>query len=477
MNFHSRSESLEPFFNPRSVAIIGASRTEGKGGYNIVENLQRLGYPGAVYPINPAGGELLGLPVYKDITMTPDVPDLALIVIQPSGVRDALAACIDRRVRGVIIETAGFGELGSSGAALEHEFARMAREGGIRLMGPNSVGTIDTFSRLDTSLGRLNKLFYPCGELHQGKAGFIGQTGLFTGVFLPLLNEEIGFSKIAALGNKCEVDECDMLEYYSRDDNISFVGMYLESVKDGRRFMSIARDAVRRKPVVVIKSAVTEAGARMSASHTGSIAGEDRVYDAAFRQTGIIRVGGFEQLWDMARAFVLAPLPHGNRVAIINLAGSGCVTAVDACIRHGLRVAGLSPKTLNRCRDVFPSWWKVGSPIDLWTAIETSGFAAAYTTITRAVLEDDGVDAAIVIGGAVDWLPGTEIPSLFAPIVQEHPEKPVLVVNPPGDRTIYQRLLRGFREIGVPCFSSDEAAVTCLAAMCRYRLTKSRLNK
>jgi acyl-CoA synthetase (NDP forming) len=468
MDKQQRLASIRSFFEPESVAVIGASRTPGKGGYNAIENLQRLGYRGKIYPVNPSAGEVRTLKTYPDIKSIPEAPELAIIVIPPSQVIRTLEDCAAAGVKAVIIETAGFGETSKPGAQLEKQMLQMAKDSGMRIMGPNSVGTINPSARFDTSLGRLDELFLPKGDIREGTVGFIGQTGLFTGVFLPLINEEIGISKIACLGNKCDVDESDMLEYYGEDSRTKVIAMYLESIKDGRRFLDLSREIVKRKPVIVIKSAVTAGGARASASHTGALAGEDRVYEAAFRQAGIIRVRDFEQLWDTARAFVHAPLPPGNRVAIINLAGSGCVTAVDTCAKYGLKIAELSPATKAKIKPVYPDWWQVNSPVDVWTAIEASGFEAAYTTTTRAVLEDGGVDAVIVIMGAIDWLPGKDVPSIFAGIRKDFPGKPVIAITQLGDREIYLKMRRGFQAIGIPCYTTDEDAVFALAAMRWY---------
>ena len=463
------NDSLKPFFEPESVAVIGASRTPGKGGYNIIENLQRLGYPGRIYPVNPRARRILNLPVYASPGDTPETPELALIVLPPALVTEAVEACIGRGIKAVIIESAGFGEMDASGARVEERLARLAGEAGIRIMGPNSVGTINPYTSFDASLGRLNRTFLPRGEIKRGTAGFIGQTGLFTGVFLPVINDEIGISKIACLGNKCDVDESDMLEYFGADRETRVIAMYLESVKDGHRFLRLARRIIREKPIIVLKSAVTERGARVSATHTGSIAGEDRVYEAAFRQAGITRVGSFTQLWDVTKAFAKLPLPAGNRVGIINLAGSGCVAAVDACVRHGLTVAELSPATRAKIKAVYPDWWRVRSPVDVWVAIEASGFAATYATVTRAVLEDGGVDAVVVIMGAIDWLPGQDITGLFDGLREGFPHKPVLAVSPLGDHQVYRRQRRGFQSRGIPSYQDDADAIAALAALWRYR--------
>jgi acyl-CoA synthetase (NDP forming) len=462
-------DGLKPFFEPESVAVIGASRTVGKGGYNIVENLVRLGYKGDIYPVNPRAKDILGVKAYPDLSGIPGTPGLALIVVPPDSVVASLQECIDKGIKAVIIETAGFGEMDRAGARIEIKLREMARQAGIRVMGPNSVGTINPYNGFDSSLGRLDKLFLPEDGIGRGSAGFIGQTGLFTGVYLPLINSEIGISKIACLGNKCDVDESDMLEYYGADPATRVIAMYLESIKDGRRFMKLAQSIIGKKPIVILKSAVTEGGAKASSTHTGAIAGEDRVYEAAFHQAGIIRAFSFEQLWDITRAFVQAPLPRGNRVAIINLAGSGCVTSVDAAVKNGLKIAAIGEATKEKIKPVYPDWWQVRSPIDVWTAIEASGFEKTYTTVTRAALEDDGVDAVMVVMGANDWLQGESVPALFKDIRKDFPEKPVLAVGMLGDRQIFHRMLLGFRKIGIPAYSSDEDAVTSLASLWRYR--------
>lgn len=469
MDNTDRMDGLKPFFEARRVAVIGASRTPGKGGYNIVENLLKLGYSGDIYPINPRAKQLLGLKVYSTLQDTPETPDLAMIVLPPEQVMASLNECAGRGIRAVIVESAGFGEMDAGGAEIQEQMAELARRTGMRIMGPNSVGTINTLTRFDASLGRLHRLFLPKVDIVPGSVGFICQTGLITGVYLPLINTELGISKAACLGNKCDVDESDMLEYMAADPQTRILALYLESIKDGRRFMEISRRVVREKPLLVFKSAVTGQGARASATHTGSIAGEDRVYDAAFRQAGIIRVQSFEQLWDFARAFVYAPLPEGRRVAIVNLAGSGCVTAVDACVRHGFEIAELSAVTVKKIREIYPDWWHVRSPVDVWTAVELSGFEVAFTTSTRAVMEDDNVDAVVVVMGAIDWVPGQEVPELFREIRTRFPQKPLLAVNPLGDRWIYAGMCRGFQSLGIPSYTSDEGAIAALAALYRYR--------
>jgi acyl-CoA synthetase (NDP forming) len=472
---HKKGAILKSFFEPGSVAIIGTSRTPGKGGYNIIENLLRLNYPGKIYPVNPRAKQILGLTVYRDMKHVPEIPELVLIILPPSRVLSAFEECITAGVKAVIIESAGFGEMDVAGMRVQERIAQLAKQTGVRVMGPNSVGTLNPSANFDSSLGRLNETFLPGGDIQSGTVAFIGQTGLFTGVYLPLINSEIGISLIACLGNKCDVDESDLLEYAGQDSRTKIIAMYLESIGDGRRFLELSRRIIKEKPIIVIKSAVTENGAGASVSHTGSIAGRDRVYDTAFRQAGIIRVGSFNQLWDVARAFVHLPLPGGNRVGIINLSGSGCVTAVDACVRNGLEIAELSPATKNAIKTVYPEWWRVRSPVDVWTAIEASGFEETYRVVTRALLADEGVDAVIIITGAVNWMPGKDVPGVFKEMKTEFPGKPILAVSPLGDRELFLKMHRGFQSLGIPSYTSDEEAVVALAALNKYRDSRDNI--
>ena len=462
-------KSLEPFFRPASVAVIGASRVPGKAGYNIIENLQGMGYRGKIYPVNPHASKILKLAAYPDVKSLPETPDLAIIVLPPAQVLKSLGECAAKGVKAVVIEAVGFGEMDASGAKAEARIKKIAERAGMRVMGPNSVGTINPYTSFDSSLGRLKKVFLPRDKIRRGTAGFIGQTGLFTGVYLPLINSEIGISKIACLGNKCDVDESDLLEYCGVDPPTKVIAMYLESVTDGPRFLKLARRIIRKKPIIVLKSAVTSSGAKASETHTGAIAGEDRVYDAAFRQAGIIRVGSFEELWDVTRAFVCTTPPRGSRVAIVNLAGSSCVTAADACVKYGLQIARLSPATREKIKTVYPEWWQVRSPIDVWVSIEASGFEKTYVTITRAVMEDKNVDAVIAVMGANNWLDGKSVPGLFTDIRREFPLKPLFIVSMPGDWSVYLKMQRGFQNIGIPCYTRDEDAIASLAALRRYR--------
>ncbi len=468
MDGHGATSSLKAFFEPESVAIIGASRKPGKAGYDIIDNMLRFGYKGEIYPINPSAATILGLAVYPDIRHTPRLAELAIIALPPSLVLSAFEECVAIGVRNIIIESGGFSEVDGSGARVEKKIAEIARQARVRVMGPNSIGTVNLSKNFITSFPHLN-IYMPDRGYKPGSVAFIAQTGLFAATFLPLINTDLEMSKIVCLGNKCDVDECDMLEYLADDPQTKVIAMYLESIKDGRRFFKLNRRIVREKPVVILKSAITPLGARVSASHTGSLAGEDRVYDAAFKQLGIIRAENFGQLFDITKALTYCPLPKGNRVAILSNTGAGCVTAADACAKSGLEIAELSPKTRAEAKKVYPDWWQVKNPVDVLTALETSGFARAYTTLTRLALQDDGVDAAVIVLGAIDFLPGRDIPSLFKDIRNELPDKPLLVINILGDRVIYNRMCRGFKSLGIPTYDSVENGIRALAALYHYQ--------
>lgn len=463
------ADSLRPFFEANSVAIIGASRKMGKAGYNIIDNLLRFGYKGEIYPINPSAQTILGLAAYPNIAQTPKLAELVIIVLPPPLVLPAIEECAARRVKSVIIESAGFAELDRSGALVEKKIAETARRAGMRLMGPNSVGTINPSKNLVTSFPHL-RLCLPDGRpIRPGSVAFIAQTGLFSFTFLPLMDAELEISKVACLGNKCDVDECDLLEYLADDPATKVIVMYLESIKDGRRFFRLSRRIVQDKPIIIFKSATTPLGAKVSASHTGSLAGEDRIYDTAFRQLGIIRAGSFDQLFDIAKALTYCPLPKGNRVAVLSNTGAGCVTAADACARSGLKIAELCGETLAKARTVYPDWWQVKNPVDVLTAVETSGFARGFTTLTRLVLRDDGVDAAVLVVGAVDFLAEEDVSIFFKDMAKEFPGKPLLVVNLLGDRRIYHRLSQRYKSFGITTYETVEGAIGALAALCRYQ--------
>jgi acetyltransferase len=294
---------LDAFFNPRSVALVGASRDETKLGFAILRNVVESGYRGAVYPINPKADEVLGLKCYPSVLDVPDPIDLAVIVIPDRLVLPALQDCGQKGIPGVIIISAGFREAGLEGVHRERQVTELARKFGMRVVGPNCLGIIDTVIPLNAS--------FAAGMPETGNIAFMSQSGaLCTAILDWSLAEGIGFSRFVSLGNKADVEETDLLKAWSDDDATRVIIAYIEGINDGQEFVTTARRVTRQKPVIAIKSGTTQAGARAVSSHTGSLAGSERAYDAAFRQSGVLRARSLLDLFDWATAFAWQPLPR-----------------------------------------------------------------------------------------------------------------------------------------------------------------------
>ena len=452
---------LSGFFEPRGVVVVGASRNPGKGGYTVVENFVKTGFKDKVFPINPHASEILGVRAYKSVKDVPKgVADLALILVPAEAVPTALHECGECGIKNVIIESGGFAEVGNH--ELEREVVSTAKRYGIRVMGPNSIGVVNTRSGLFTPYVSLL-------QIRGGGVAFVGQTGLFASVFLEYFNERhIGISKIVCLGNKCDVDEADLLEYLGNDPETKVICMYIEGVRDGRRLMTLAKRISKQKPIIVLKAGRTELGRKAAASHTGTLAGDDKIYDAAFKQCGIIRVSYFEELFDVAKAFASQPLPNGKNVGIITVTGAGGVTAADYCMERGLELPSLSKRTLEGVKRVFPEWASLGNPLDVWVAVEASGMERTYEATTRALVEDENVDALIVVLAAVSWT-ATDV-KIFKNLGEEcmRRGKSFLFVSLLGEYQIFKRCVETL-EPEIPVFPTVERAVRALAALVEYR--------
>jgi acetyl coenzyme A synthetase (ADP forming)-like protein len=327
------------FSNPRAVAIIGASRQPGKLGYGVLHNVIQHGYKGTIYPINPKAGEILGLKCYPSILTVPGPVDLAVIVIPGEHVATALIECGEKGVRGAVVISAGFRELGPEGWQREREIVDIAKRYAMRLIGPNCLGIIDTVASLDAS--------FAVGMPRAGTIAFMSQSGaLCTAVLDMALAEDLGFSRFVSLGNKADADEITFVEAWRDDPHTSVIMAYLEGIEDGTAFMRLAREVSQKKPIIAIKSGATSSGVRAVSSHTGTLAGSERAYEAAFRQCGVIRARSVQDLFDYSIAFARQPLLGNDHVAIITNAGGPGIMATDACERAGLELALLERETM-----------------------------------------------------------------------------------------------------------------------------------
>jgi acetyl coenzyme A synthetase (ADP forming)-like protein len=349
---------LAMFSNPRGVAVIGASRTPGKLGHDVLHNVLRYGYQGAVYSINPASDEILGLKCYASVLETPGPVDLAVLVIPSQHVARSLIECGEKGVKGAIVISAGFREVGSEGRQREREIVDISRRYGMRLVGPNSLGLIDTTCCLNAS--------FAAGMPRPGSIAFLSQSGaLCTAILDVALADNVGFSRFVSLGNKADADEVDFIQAWQDDPHTRVILAYVEGIEAGPEFMRIARQVSREKPILVIKSGTTGAGSRAVSSHTGTLAGSERAYEAAFRQCGVIRAQSVQDLFDYGIAFARQPLPANDGVAIITNAGGPGIMAADACELAGLQLASLEAETLKILRRALPAAASALNPVDL----------------------------------------------------------------------------------------------------------------
>jgi acetyl coenzyme A synthetase (ADP forming)-like protein len=377
---------LETLFSPRSIAVIGASRTPGKLGYAILCNVKDSGFGGAIYPVNPGADEILGMRCYPDLNAIEGPVDLAVIVIPGKAVLELLEACGERGVGSVIVISAGFRETGHEGLMAERKMAEIAKAHNMRIVGPNCLGVIDTLAPMNAS--------FAADMPRKGRIAFMSQSGaLCTSILDIAMAQNIGFSRFVSLGNKADLNEIDFLRAWSDDEASKVVMAYLEGIADGAEFIRVARELTKRKPIVTIKSGSTSAGSRAVSSHTGTLAGSERAYDAAFKQAGVIRAGSVSDMFDVAIALSRQPLPHTNRVAIVTNAGGPGIMATDALERSGLILAGLTQETTDKLRQLLPPAASVLNPVD----VLGDALADRYQGALKLVAADPNVGAIIVI--------------------------------------------------------------------------------
>jgi len=463
--------TIAPFFNPSSMAVIGASRSLGKGGNIILRNLQKAGFKGAIYPINPTVKEILGMPSYARVRDVPKPVELAMIVIPKTAVSEALEDCAVKGVTNIILSTGGYSDMGEEGAKEQKVIIDQARKAGIRIMGPNSIGTLNPSVGMSTSIVGLD-------PIKPGGVSIIGQSGVFSSGWARWIAETkpFGLAKVSCIGNKGDINESDLLEYLTEDTQTTTIGMYLEGVVEGNRFVRAAGMVCKSKPVVVMKAGRSEAGAIAVASHTGSLAGSDAVFDAVCRRTGLVRVQDSEAFFDTLSAFEKLPLPRGNRMGVLSITGMGCVAATDAAEEYGIVLPALQPGTLKRLGKVMPSWAPVRNPIDTWSAIEQHGSKKATSHIAQSLMDQKDVDALLI---TFVLMPESmfDIPEAFAEIFSRHPDKPVFASYYGGTAREIAHIHEGFAALGVPCYPTPERAMFAFGRMVDYARFRGVIRK
>jgi len=442
---------FESFFNPSSVTVIGASHTPGKVGYDVVKNLIEGDYEGHIYPVNPKGGEVLGLTCYPSVGDIGGEVELAIISIPAQFVLDAVEQCARKGIRAVIIISAGFKESGKEGARLEQQLAERCSREGIRCIGPNCLGVMSPVSHLNASFGATMP--------QPGNIAFFSQSGaLGTAILDVAVGEDIGMSRFISYGNKADVDETDLIEVLGDDDQTDVILGYVESINDGRKFMDVAARVTRKKPVVIFKSGRTSAGARAASSHTGSLAGADSAYEAAFKQCGVFRPATVQEFFDLARAFAAKKLPPGNAVAVVTNAGGPGIIATDAIENSRLVMASLSEKTQQTLSQQLPPQANFRNPVDVLGDAKADRYRLALDAVAR----DDSVSSILTI---LTPQTSTEVEKTVEAVVEaaKGTRKPILTAFM-GSMSV-RLSWRMLDHRGIPNFTQPDQAVKALEAL------------
>jgi acetyltransferase len=390
VSIESRVANLNAVFSPKSIAVVGASTRDGTVGNGLFRNLLIGGYQGCVYPVNPKSDHVLGVHAYDAITEIPGDVDLAVLIVPSKVILKVIDQCAEKGVKGLITISAGFKETGKEGAELEKEVQKKVREYGMALIGPNCLGVMNSDPEVKMNATFASKMIDP------GKLAFISQSGALCTSVLDFAEDRLlGFSKFVSFGNKADINETDLLNYLAEDDQTSVIAFYLEDIGDGRGFMEAAHHAFwkKGKPILALKSGRSAEGAKAVSSHTGSLAGSDRVYDALLAQSGIQRVDSVAELFDYADLYTSQPLPRGNRLGIVTNAGGPGIMATDAAVRSGLKLAEIQDATKDKMRDKLPPSAALGNPVDVIGDARSDRYEAAV----RTVMEDDNVDMGLVI--------------------------------------------------------------------------------
>ncbi|MBC8273424.1 MAG: CoA-binding protein, partial [Chloroflexi bacterium] len=397
-------QRLECLFNPKSVAIIGASNQIFKWGHDVADRVLESPASRKIFLINKSSPEILGVKAYKNIRDVPEPVEFAVIVIPFPGVPEVMRECVDSKVKVAVVITAGMGEAGEKGAQIQAEVVEIAKRGGLRFVGPNCMGHFNTEADFST--------IRPGFSLKKGAIGLISQSGGFLLEIVQAgLEAGMGFSKVVSTGNEADLHFEDFLEYLAQDEQTRVIVGYVEGLREGRRFLELAREITPRKPIVILKVGRSPYGARAAKSHTSALSGDDALYATALNQAGVIRVDEIHEIFDVAAALLRQPRPRGKRVGILSSGGGHAVMTTDACQRAGLQIANLSPATIEKLNQVLPDRWPHANPVDTVAA----GFVT-YQALWPLV-EDENVDAILSVGsiGMVSswrgWLPSDVLKS------------------------------------------------------------------
>jgi acetyl coenzyme A synthetase (ADP forming)-like protein len=469
-------EQMDVFFNAESIAVVGASKTEGKVGQIIFKNLsdnRRRGiYRGELYPINPNESSILGYRSYPTLTKVLGDVELIIIAVPAKYVPSVLEDAWKKGVKAAAIITSGFSEVGNT--ELEEEVKHIISKAGIRVLGPNCLGVYDAYTGIDMlflpeTKTLMNKnVVIATPRPTPGNIAVVTQSGAFGAAAIDsLAGQEMGLSKLISFGNKIDVSEQDILLYLLHDEKTKVILLYIEGIIDGRKFMEVAKKVTKHKPVIALKAGKTQAGARAALSHTGSIAGSDKIYDAVFKEVGILRARNMEGFFDLAKALVLQPPARGNNIAIITDAGGPGIMASDECETLGLNVKRFSEKTIGKFMDLIkegeiPSFAAFHNPVDL-TGNVTSKM---YELSTEVLLKDPEINGIIVLGLHHTPHLTEDFTDMIAELSKDS-EKPIVACDI-GETEMANYIRSRFNKLGIPAFSSPEDAAYAMAGLVEY---------
>jgi acyl-CoA synthetase (NDP forming) len=457
------SGNLEALFEPQRVAVIGASATPHKPGNDVIQNILANEFNGQLYLVNPKGGEILGHRVYPSIQDLPDKIDLGIIILPATATPQAIRDCAAKGARAIVLAASGFAEVDEQGEKLQAETIRAIRETGVRAIGPNTSGHTSTPHHFTSS-------FFPLGKVRRGHVSYLAQTGNFATHTMRYIisGEHFGVARVLGMGNKLDVEESEVLEYYGRDPETRAIFIYLESFKRPRRFLEVARQVTRSKPVILLKGGSTAEGSRAAVAHTAALASDDRITDGALRQAGVVRVYDYSHLILAAKAISSMPLPRGNRVSFSAPSGAMLVCMTDLCHRRwGLQVPQLEEKTRRYLQEISPPYIRMRNPVDIWPAATATGVEFAYREGTEAVLKDKNIDAAVMILMITEE---TGVPPMdfIVELARRYPEKP-LYVTFSGQKKHMDAAKAYLEPRGVPTFPLIEQPFEVLSILARCR--------
>lgn len=457
-------EVFTHFFRPRGVVVVGASGDPVKLGYALTRNLINCGYEGAIHLVNPKGGSLLGLPLFRSIQEVPDPVDLAVILVPAPAVPESLTQCGQRGIPAAIIATGGFRETGSEGAVLEKECLTVAQKYHMRLIGPNCIGLIDTHLPLDTT-------FLQPPPPTPGEVAFISHSGAVCAAVIDWIRGQgFGLSYLVSLGNQADVNETDILPAVAADKHTKVVTLYMESVSNGRRFVKTAAETAKDTPVIALKVGRFESGRKAAASHTGALAGAEAAFDAAFKRAGVLRANTTEEMFQWARALAWCPVPRGSKVAVLTNAGGPGVTAADAIESCGLQLAPLSIVTEAGLSALLPPAASLHNPVDMLASATPDQYAGSL----QLLLDDENVDSVLVILPPPPPSTAGAVVKAMLPLIQNS-DKPVIFALM-GERMI-QEAVELLRAAKIPDYRFPETAASALAALYRRSLAIKDLDE